>query len=115
MDLIERDHPDLSWDIEMPAIAEFETTANSTSITSDALGLLDKFDSQIGDVVYAIAEEYARERCHDLAVEITTDDVRNAGELVIAGLQRMVEVGKLWPSFTSNLEAVRNHFRGPVR
>lgn len=95
--------------IKMTAVEEHEITA-AASIASDALVLLDCFDGQVGEVVYGIAEEFAKERGKGQAVEITASDVRKAGEIVIAGLQKMVEMGRLPSGFVPQLDGMRDCF-----
>ncbi len=93
----------------MSAIEELKSP-DSASIASDAMQLLDCFDGQVGEVVYGIAEEFAKERSGHRPIEISSGDVRKAGELVIAGLQKMVEMGKLPAGFVPQLDGMRDCF-----
>jgi len=94
--------------IKMAAVKEMESAGNA-SITGDALSLLDCFEGGVGAVVYEMAEQFAKERCGHPA-EVTAIDVRKAGEIVIAGLQKMVEMGRLPADFLPHLDGMRDCF-----
>lgn len=61
-----------------------------SSISSEALGLLDCFASGLDDVIYELAEAVAAKRTgHTSGVEIRVDDIREAADLFVQCLEKV--------------------------
>jgi len=58
-----------------------------SSISSDALGLLDCFTNGLDDVIYEIAEAIAARRTGSQQVEITRADIKEAANVFVVCLE----------------------------
>ncbi len=76
------------------------SVAESSSISSDGVRLLDCFVDGLDDVVYEMAEELAKKRAAGQTApgevaRIEAEDIRSAGRIVLDHLRQLVREGKL--------------------
>lgn len=68
-------------------------TQDKSIMSSEAFGLLDCFVSGLDDLIYEIAEEFARQQGklnEDGLVVIETDDIQRAAEAVFQAVKRQI-------------------------
>lgn len=93
----------------MAAVQDQLTPQVRSTASTEALELLNCFSDGIEDLVYQTAEVVARKRaCGSLPsgkpVEIELQDVRQAGELVIAAIKKIVAAGSLPPDVGESVD-----------
>ncbi len=93
----------------MPALMP---SSSQSSISGEAMDVMDCFVAGLDDVVYELAEQIARKR--DPAVEsilIEVPDVQEAARLVFQGLREASERGQLARSFEPVLNEMQESFQ----
>lgn len=98
----------------MPALQDADNSTNIV-VSSRAMDLLDCFEGDFGDVVFDLAGHFARQRSGEGSslspVEVTADDVRKAGEMLINALGRMLSEGALPQHVRDRVEQMRHCFQ----
>lgn len=98
----------------MTTIAD-EHRPEDTVVTSQALELMDCFEGGVADVVFRLAEEFARRRTENddrsALVEVTAADVRQAGERIIAALRGLASEGRMPPELVVRIDQMSQCFQ----
>ena len=83
-----------------------------SSMSSDALDVMDGFVAELDDVVYEIAERIARQRNPSAkAVQIEVEDIQQAARLMFQGVHDAMTRGQLSSDFEPILRGMQKCFQ----
>ena len=85
---------------------------SQSSISGEAMDVMNCFTSGLDDVVYELAEKIAQRRSpSNAAIQIDVEDVKEAARLLFQGLRDASEHGQVASSFEPALNAMRESFQ----